>query len=53
LAAKGITINTGTTLNGRALAQTNITLNTNIVTVSGGAKMYQIGRVENVRQKLE
>jgi len=21
--------------------------------VSGGAKMYQIGRVENVRQKLE
>jgi len=32
LAAKAITINTGTALNGRALAQTNITLNANIIT---------------------
>jgi len=32
LAAKAITINTGTSLNGRALAQTNITLDANIIT---------------------
>lgn len=32
MAAKSITINTGTALNGRALAQTNITLNANIIT---------------------
>jgi hypothetical protein len=32
LATKAITINTGTALNGRALAQTNVTLNANVIT---------------------